>query len=147
MVVGVKGGSGQPPPFSRTPARPEPLAASAPRSPRVPRPSPVPGTLALPVSAPPTALAGGWGNTGRAAPLRPASLQPRGAAGRGGHAWFLRTVAQPPGSGLGPGSAARAPRLAKVAQRLFPATEVLFSPTAGGLSFPPPPPGSSRAAL
>lgn len=52
------------------------------------------------------------------------------AAGRGGRAWFLRAVAQPPGSRTW-----AEPPLAKVAQRLFPATEVLFS-----LRVPLPPP-------
>lgn len=46
-----------------------------------------------------------------------------------GRAWVLRAVAQPPGSRTWAG-----PPLFEVAQRLFPATEVLFSPT--GCLFP-----------
>lgn len=70
----------------------------------------------------------------------PPLLCPRApeAAGRGGRAWLLRAVAQTPGNHAwaGPGPAGRPrPLPARVAQWLFPATEVLFSPT-GGASFP-----------
>lgn len=60
----------------------------------------------------------------RASPLRLGPSQAQGRVGRGGCAWCLRAVAQPPGSRSWAG-----PPLAKVAQRLFPATEVLFGPT------------------
>lgn len=68
---------------------------------------------------------------GRRVQASPPRLGPLQARGRGtrGRARLLRAVAQPPGSRAWAG-----PPLAEVAQRLFPATEVLFSPT--GSLFP-----------
>lgn len=91
---------------------------------RVLHPICIPCALVLPVPARPPRVQASPPSGGRPRPE---------VAGPGGRAWFPRAVAQPPGS-----RAWAEPPLAKVAQRHFPATEVLFSLT--GCLFPPPQP-------